>query len=671
MFATLASKMIRILNPRARRSQRVSQTELVAMESRVLPSALLGLTATNRLVQFDSDTPNVHTKSVTVHGLARRETLVSIDSRPANGLVYGLTNRNALYTLNPETGAATLVSAGAAAFPLQGNRNEIDFNPNVDRLRVVTNSDQNFRINPNNGALVDGNAGLAGVQPDTALSYAPGDVNAGKNPNVIGAAYDRNFQGTALTELYGIDSSRRTLVTIGGTDGVPSPNGGQLFTIGALGIRLGAHVGFEIDDEGIGHLSTNGRLYTVNLDTGAATETGRTGGVIRSLTSLPREEVIYGATVSNRLISFRASDPGQLLTSVPIGQLTVGETVSSIDFRPATGELFAVTSTNRVLRINPVTGQAIVVGVALDPTAFAAGSPVGLDFNPTVDRLRIVNGNGDNVRYNPVTSTAVTPADTDLAYLATDPNFGAIPVVSASAYNRNDNDPTTATTLFGIDTTLNLLVRQGAVDGAAADVSGGGSPNGGALTTLGALGVDPTDQVGFDISGAGSNGSGVGLAVIQLQGESVSKLFQINVSSSAPNQPLGRATLIGIVGGGEVLTSLAIAPPTIQFSQPTFRATERGLVAEIVITRSGGSQGTASVFFSTIPGSAQANLDFTSVSDSLVTFQPGQTTRTVTVMIARDRVRELEENVLLTLSGVTGGNTQLGLHSTAQLRIID
>lgn|GEM_PF-4062382 len=45
-------------------------------------------------------------------------------------------------------------------------------------------------------------------------------------------------------------------------------------------------------------------------------------------------------------------------------------------------------------------------------------------------------------------------------------------------------------------------MRQGAVDGSAADVAGGGSHNGGLLTTIGALGEDVTDQVALDISGA-------------------------------------------------------------------------------------------------------------------------------------------------------------------------
>ncbi len=672
MLGKLAAKRFGVKEQRRSRSSVWADVQIEMLENRVVPTTLLGLTHSNRLIQFDSGAPTRITNTVSVTGLADGEDLVSIDARPANGLVYGLTNKNTLYMVNPNSGVATLVSTPPAAFLPQGSRIEIDFNPNVDRLRVVSNFDQNFRINPNNGAVVDGDAGTAGTQPDTALAYAAGDTNVGVNPTVIAAAYDRNFQGTGLTTLFGIDRRARTLVRIGGVDGAPSPNGGQLSTVGALGVALGSRIGFDIDDDGTAFASLNGRLHTINLATGQATSVGKIGSgtTLDSLTALPREEVLYGATASNRLVSFRANDPGKLLSSVPISNLAGAETISAIDFRPATGELFALTSSNRVLRVNPATGQGVEVGVAIDGVSFAAGNPVGLDFNPTVDRLRIVNSANDNVRYNPVTSS-LAATDTDLAFIGTDLNVGVDPNVSASAYDRNDNDAATATTLFGIDSVLNILVRQGAVNGSATDVAGGGSPNGGLLTTLGSLGVDPTNQIGFDISGAGRNGDGAALAVMQLQGEAVSKLFQINTSASTTNQPLGTATLIGTVGGGEVLVAMAIAPPTIQFSRATFTATESGLVANIVITRTGGSGSTASVLFSALAGTAQAETDFTAVTNSLVTFQVGETIKTVTVTIIRDAVRESDEDVLLALSGVLGGNTQLGSLAAAKLVIKD
>ncbi len=679
MFRKLATNLFGVKVHRRTNNWASAQAQMEMLESRLVPTALLGLTTSNRLVQFDSSAPTTITNNVAVSGLAAGEDLVSIDTRPSNGLVYGLTDKNTLYTLNPNTGVATRVGAGAAAFLPTGSRTEIDFNPSVDRLRIVSNSDQNYRINPNTGVFVDNDTVAAGIQPDTVLAYATGDVNAGRDPNVIGAAYDRNFQGSTLTTLFGIDHLRNTLVRSGGVDGTPSPNGGQLTTIGSLGFNTDNRLGFDIDDDGTAFGAMNRRLYTINLTTGQATLVGLIGRgtTLDSLTALSREEVIYGVSASNRLVSFKANDPGRLLSSVPISNLTGGETISAIDFRPATGELFALTSTNRALRINPANGQGTVVGATLDTSLFDDGVSVGLDFNPTVDRLRIVNSTNDNLRFNPVTSAIVdgdtvtggTQADTDLVYIETDANFSVDPNITGSAYDRNDNNAATATTLFSIDSSLNNLVRQGAVDGATGDAAGGGGPNGGLLTTLGSLGVDPTDVVGFDISGAGSGGNGAALAVMQIQGESVSKLYQINTIAGLSNQPIGMASLVGTVGGGELITAMTIAPPTIQFSKATFTATERGGTATIVITRTGGSATVDTVVFSALAGTAQV-ADFTS-PNATVTFGVGETSKTVTFAITRDDISESVEEVLLTLSGITGGNTQLGLLSSAILTIKD
>ena len=179
---------------------------------------------------------------------------------------------------------------------------------------------------------------------------------------------------------------------------------------------------------------------------------------------------------------------------MPVTGLIFGETLAGIDQRPATGEIVALTSLNRVMRLDPQDGAMTNPG-AMGGT-FGATASAGWDVNPSADRLRAVNPANDNARFNPVTFTFVQD-DTDLAYIATDPNVGVDPNVVAAAYDRNDNNGATASTLFAIDSTLNNLVRQGAIDGNAVDTAGGGSPNGGLLTTLGCARVRPRQQRGL------------------------------------------------------------------------------------------------------------------------------------------------------------------------------
>jgi hypothetical protein len=646
------------------------------LEPRIPPATLVGLTTTNLLVMFDSADPTKILNSSKIFGLAPGEDIVSMDSRPANGLIYGLTNKDTLYTLNPYNGRATLVGVGE--LPLVGKLVGIDFNPSVDRLRVVTEGDLNLRINPNTGGVVDGDAVTAGIQPDTSLAYDGADANTGKNPMVSAVAYDRNFQGATQTTLFGIDSTLNTLVRVGGVNGTPSPNLGTLFTVGALGVDPGKSVGFEIAGNGTAYASMQVKgknaLYTVDLGTGAATKVGAIGKgnmILDAMTTLPREEIVYGVTASNRLVSFRAANPGQLLSAVGMTNLAVGETIRDIDFRPATGELFGQTSLGRIVSVDTATGKVTQLGVPLVTSPqFSSAFPGDIDFNPTVDRLRLVNTNEDNLRFNPLTYTPVdsdaNPAngntpDTSLAFIATDPNVGANPNIVGMAYDRNDNDGATATTLWGIDSALNILVRQGAVDGNAGDVAGGSSPNGGLLTTIGSLNVDVTDQMGFDISGAGTLGNGAALAVMQVNGEVTSKLYSLNLTAGLTNQAQGSATLIGTVGAGEVVVAMAIAPQKIEFGAASVTVVEKaGAFAFIDVKRSGGSGGISTVRLDTFDGTALDGLDYTAVLGQIVTFNPGETLVRIQIPILADKIKEGQETIGLSLTSAGGGNTVLG-----------
>ena len=647
-----------------------------SLEGRELMASLVALTTTDRLLTFDSATPWQIQSNVAVSGLAAGENLMSIDSRPANGVIYGVSNRNLLYTLSATTGVATPVGSGPAALAQIGGFVGIDFNPSVDRLRLVTAANQNLRFQPDTGAIIDSDPGTLGTQGDTNLAFAVGDVNQLADPAIVEAAYDRNFQGATLTTLFGIDPVLNVLVRIGGVDGTPSPNAGQVFTVGGLGFNVGNRVGFDITSTGTPYAAltaANGagltRLATINTSTGAATVAGLIGNgrmQIDSLTEVPREEIIYGVTASDRLVRFAASEPGRLLSSVPLRGLLVGEDLTGIDFRPASGELFGITNLNRVLRIDPATGQTVQLGAQVDPAFFTGGQSVGIDFNPTVDRLRLVNASDNNLRYNPLTFAPVTPADTTLAFDAGDANAGENPEIAAAAYDRNDNDGATGTTLWGIDAGNNALVTIGGVNGAP-------SPNLGGLFTVGQLGdltFDVTNVGGFDISGLGTLGKGAALAALQLQGDTVSKLYSINLNPGLTNQPQGGAKLIGTIAGGEVLTAMAIAPPTVQFSTAVYSVNESLGLATITLVRAGGSSTTGSVLVSTFEGTAAAGPDYSPLNNLVVNFAAGESRKTFTIPIVKDNRRESVESVFLVLGTPGVDPALLGPQATATLRIL-
>jgi Domain of unknown function (DUF4394) len=137
--------------------------------------------------------------------------------------------------------------------------------------------------------------------------------------------------------------------------------------------------------------------------------------------------------------------------------------------------------------IDPATGVATEVGV---PGQFTLnGTAFGFDVNPVVDRIRVVSDADQNMRLNTNDGT-LNATDVALNYASGDPNFGQNPNVVGSAYSNNMVGAAT-TTLYGIDSNLDILVTQT-------------NPNGGILATNGSLGVDTTELVGFDISVGGT-----------------------------------------------------------------------------------------------------------------------------------------------------------------------
>jgi Domain of unknown function (DUF4394) len=233
--------------------------------------------STNGLEQFDSATPGIPSAPVTITGLNAGDVLLGIDFRPATGQLYAVSTQGRMYVINTTTGVATQVNDPLSPpFTPSGTDFGMDVNPVVDRIRVVSDADQNLRLNP---------AGTLSAI-DVALAYNAADTNAGKNPNVVALGYTNNVSGAVSTTLYGIDSNLDVLVTLGSVNGTPtSPNTGQLFTVGSLGVDTTGVAGLDISPSGTAyavlHTAVGGVgsfFHTINLATGAATLVGAIGG---------------------------------------------------------------------------------------------------------------------------------------------------------------------------------------------------------------------------------------------------------------------------------------------------------------------------------------------------------------------------------------------------------
>jgi hypothetical protein len=486
--------------------------------------------------------------------------LVGMDFRPATGLLYGLGYDGAglaqLYTINPATGLTTAV-APAFALALGGPTARIgfDFNPQADRIRVVSSTGANFRLNP-----ITGGAAIT----DGLLAYAASDVNAGSTPRVGTGAYTNSVTGTAPlnTVLFDLDELNNDTQNNGFLTTQNPPNAGTLNTVGPLrlnspGIGVGAARAFDLDiyfdptsGRNVAYLeevNVNGgsNLYTLNLETGLATLVGNTVPAaanfeIRDIAAVPSAtlttsgQTLY-AVSGGQLVSFLSDSPSLLRSTVALGALNAGERLAGLDFRPATGELYALgynpfTTNARLYTVALATGALTPVGTG--PVQLPLGDStarIGFDFNPTVDRIRVVSSNRADYRLVPTTG----------AVAATDGLLTPGPVISGAAYTNNQSIPNT-TTLYDYDATnANLYIQN--------------PPNNGTLVLVGPSGLAvPTTPRGadFDIYNVPNTTTNTAYLAVNTGASLSDQLFTVDLAT-------GAAILKGTIGNGGDVSGLA------------------------------------------------------------------------------------------------------------------
>ncbi len=308
------------------------------LEDRTVPSTAYALDDTNQIFRFDTANPSKILGTVKAQGLdaATNETLVGIDFRPRTGQLYGLVvsdggigNTARLVIVDPLTG---LTFGGFPQFAIAGSPINpgygFDFNPTVDRIRVVNQADTNIRLNPNDGTV---------AATDTPLTPALQGIDS--------SAYSNNFDSrgiAAKTTLYAINSGTGELVTIGGIDGTPSPNGGVITTVGQLGGTISQFgvVGFDITNDGVAFASLDDAdpadkygLYTIDLATGQATLVGLIGDGSTKLLGLAiaKDQSIGVGTDAGATILREFSETGTQLSESK-GTGTAGVRVAVADF---------------------------------------------------------------------------------------------------------------------------------------------------------------------------------------------------------------------------------------------------------------------------------------------------------------------------------------------------
>ena len=250
---------------------------------------------------------------------------------------------------------------------------------------------------------------------------------------------------------------------------------------------------------------------------------------VEGVTAVQLDQQFVALTKDLMLQTYNASNISSPMKSVQVTGLQSAESILGIDYRPATGQLYALGNTSRIYVINTNTGVATALGTGTF-TPLLSGIVAGFDFNPTVDRIRIVTTTGQNLRVNPETG-AVQNVDGTI-------NGGTNPMISGAAYT-NPVAGAATTVLYDIDVTNKKLYKQD-------------PPNNGTLVEVGNLTIaNAMGEASFDIA---SNGT----ALAATSDGTTSTLYQVDISN-------GAATSLGTFGGAMII-GLAIPTAPVAYA---------------------------------------------------------------------------------------------------------
>jgi hypothetical protein len=350
-----------------------------------------------------------------------------------------------------------------------------------------------------------------------------------------------------------------------------------------------------------------------------------------AMTAGLRAETIYGITASSSdgaalgttLVRFNSATPGTITTVGPLtGTVSGLHFVRSIDFRPATGQLYAlsldVTAANKaqLYTVNLSNGALTPVGSII--TLGTNSSPlVEMEFNPVTDTIRVVTGaNQDSGQTNNfrLTPAGVLTTDPNLDYDSTDvnPNFSNNQLVAAAFTNPSAGQ----TTLYvwdwgGFDSLLTL-----------GGVNGSPSPDTGKLFTV----QVPVQNL--------TTGQSIGMDISPNTGTLFATHDQRNSGPmgfyTRPLTTNGTETLVGNYPAGTFVVDISVQRATtaaeVTVSGNVVTPTGRGLVqATVTITDSQGraqsvttGRGGAFKFDNIEAGKAY----FISVQSQLYTYDP-------------------------------------------------
>ncbi len=554
-----------------------------------------------------------------------------------------------------------MVQFASAAYSLDETVESVTLTATLDAVSAITIS---VNYATSNGSAV---AGADYTTSSGALTFVPGQVEATVEVSILDDTLDElNETFTmALTSANGaaLDTPATTTVTILDDDQPPEVQ------LTSSAYNVGEAIGQAVVTAALS--TASGLTLTVEIATSPGTaEAGSDystangtlifspGAITRTINITIANDDLYEASET---IALALSNPQTVTLGAPgAATLTIADDDVPPQMRFSLGSysvsedgLFgaALVSLSEVSGITATVSYASSDGTALAGNDYTAVSgvltfPPGLTTNAitvpvTADTRYELNETLSLLLSNPVSATLSTPNPATLNIVNDDPP----PEVqfSASAFSADEDDVTaivmvTLNTASGLTATVAYATSDGTATSGQDYVAGSG--------TL----VFSPDQVARTVA-------------ITLTDDALYEPGEtINLALSNP-----QTATLGAPNTGVLTIANDDAPPVMGFSSPSFNVIESAGSVVLTVTLEALSDVTATVTYSTTPGTATAGSDFTPIMGAL-TFPPGTTVTTCTVPILNDPDAEVEETFAVTLSNPQ--DATMGT-ATAQVMILN
>jgi hypothetical protein len=412
--------------------------------------------------------------------MGKHERMVSIDFDPEDNSLGGLSDQNRFFYINTLTGETVLNTEAPLGKP--GERLTFDYgwgaSDDVSDLVLVGAEGGQYRATFGSVGAVDQAYTVAG---GGSVSYAKGDVHAGTAPRLAGVATHWNWAKEDV--LYGLDAATDSLVKFSIATG---KRAATLSTVKALGLDVTEWTGFdartgEAKGSRTGFASfvrPKGRgtvFCTVDLTTGRARTVGTIGGTAGAGGATVRdvavgaegEDLMLVLDSRNRVILVDTANASVGLARTHLTGLRAGESLVSMDARPGTGEVFAVTTRARLVEVDLSGG--VVRGVGERFLTHLGGRPSAADFEPGSGKLVVVTARGTALRIDVDTGKVVDEDPVEpgvqvlprMHYGAGDALAGGFSSVRTIAHTRN-LPGAAGSVLYGYDGGFGALFRPSA-----------------------------------------------------------------------------------------------------------------------------------------------------------------------------------------------------------------